>query len=232
MAEVNQNISLIVENSYQACSLGIAVDGVITRSIEYRNQRPSAHLLSWITELLSQESIGINSISSLIVNAGPGAFTSLRVAIVTLNALSFSQQTPIVGVDGLRALLHDAQIQKKSRDTVIVPFLNAYAQEVYFAMYDSSGNELLPATYNKVDQAIKTIQENVSEKHLCLIGNGCEVFAQKIEEFGCSYSIIEQPVPSLDALLSQATLLLQDESYTPKYELYPLYLKSQSFTVR
>lgn len=232
MAEVKQSISLIVEGSYQACSLGVASDNKLIRSVEYTNGRASAHLLSWIDELLSQESIDIESISSIIVNAGPGAFTSLRVAIVTLNALSFAKQIPIIGIDALKALAADAAKIGVTESSVIVPFLNAYAQEVYFALYDGQGNEISPATYKKIDTALEQIQKVAGNKHIHFIGNGCDVFAEKISSIASHYTCIKQAVPSLSSLLSEAQGIIKSSMYTHSYELYPLYLKSQTFAVR
>lgn len=79
-------------------------------------------------DLLKEISLLIkpNEISGLIAFTGPGAFTSLRVAVAIANAFSFALDIPIVGVaeisnpnellrEGLKAI-------RKNPKTLLLPF--------------------------------------------------------------------------------------------------------------
>jgi tRNA threonylcarbamoyl adenosine modification protein YeaZ len=56
----------------------------------------SEKLLSEIEKLLDYQII---KLSGVIVVSGPGGFTSLRIGVASANALAFSLQIPIVGVE-------------------------------------------------------------------------------------------------------------------------------------
>ncbi len=55
-------------------------------------------LLPTITKLLKKNLIAVNDLSGIIVSVGPGGFTSLRIGVVTANALGFALDIPIAGL--------------------------------------------------------------------------------------------------------------------------------------
>ena len=82
----------------------------------------------------------------LAVNQGPGAFTSLRVIIASINGLALGDaQKRLIGVDGLDALAQEAhQKYIKDQNALLVPLLNAYNSEVYYGVYESAGANVKP----------------------------------------------------------------------------------------
>ncbi len=63
-----------------------------------RNQ--SEKLLSAINKLLIKEKIKLNNLKKIIVNNQGGSFTSLRIGVVTANALAYALGIPIESENG------------------------------------------------------------------------------------------------------------------------------------
>lgn len=59
----------------------------------------SAELLGKIEKLYHQAKKEIKQTSGIIVNAGPGSFTGLRIGLSVANALAYDLNIPIVGVE-------------------------------------------------------------------------------------------------------------------------------------
>ncbi|MBU2595703.1 tRNA (adenosine(37)-N6)-threonylcarbamoyltransferase complex dimerization subunit type 1 TsaB [Patescibacteria group bacterium] len=58
----------------------------------------SEELLPAIDKLLKQNKVKTENLGLVVVNIGPGSFTSTRVGVATANALSFGLGIPVVGV--------------------------------------------------------------------------------------------------------------------------------------
>jgi len=58
----------------------------------------SENLLGIIEKLLNKNKLAFKDLKGLIVVAGPGPFTSLRIAVTVANTMAYSLKIPIVGV--------------------------------------------------------------------------------------------------------------------------------------
>ena len=87
--------------------------------------KQSENLLSFLDKILKKKRIKLSKISKIIVNRGPGSFTSVRIAIVLANTLSFSLKIPIIGIDNLDLEKKEDYIgllKLKQGDEFIKPF--------------------------------------------------------------------------------------------------------------
>lgn len=62
------------------------------------NGRKSEKLLTTIAQLIKKEKNSLEKISGIIVNSGPGHYTSTRIGVSVANALAFAFKIPIAGV--------------------------------------------------------------------------------------------------------------------------------------
>lgn len=58
------------------------------------------YLLPTIAELLKKNLVKVHDLTGIIVSTGPGGFTSIRVGVVTANALGYALGIPIAGLTG------------------------------------------------------------------------------------------------------------------------------------
>jgi len=95
---------LAIETATRHCQLALDVDGrVLTR----RGEGPRMHaevLLPWIDEVLGEADIGYGDLNALVVDRGPGGFTSLRIGLGVAQGIAIAHDLPVHSVSSLAAL--------------------------------------------------------------------------------------------------------------------------------
>ncbi len=61
--------------------------------------KQSENMIFLLNKFLKSKRIKLNNISKIVVNRGPGSFTSVRVGVVLANTLSYSLKIPVLGID-------------------------------------------------------------------------------------------------------------------------------------
>ncbi len=84
-----QKISLIIKDG----------KNLMAKKIWSAPLRQSEELLVGIDELLQELKVKISAITKIYVNNKNGTFTSLRIGVVTANALAFALQIPVYSFD-------------------------------------------------------------------------------------------------------------------------------------
>ncbi len=95
-------------------------------------QRHSELLLPMLQVLLDEAALSLSQIDGIAYGAGPGAFTSLRIACGVAQGLAFSHDIPVVGVITLEALAQRANVAHA------LVALDARMGELYFAAYSKT----------------------------------------------------------------------------------------------
>ncbi len=93
----------------------------------------SAWLLPAIDALLVQHG-GRSGVQALACGIGPGAFTGVRTACATAQALAWAWQVPLVAVDSLEALAATAMLTSSSEGEGMTA-IDARMNEVYWASW-------------------------------------------------------------------------------------------------
>src|SRR5437868_6376175 len=96
---------LAVQNSYHAIDVALCCNGQVLRCITEDKKHASKYFIALLSRLLQEQQCTFAQVAFMAVNQGPGPFTTLRVIISSVNGLSFATQKPLIGVDGLDALL-------------------------------------------------------------------------------------------------------------------------------
>lgn len=220
--------SLLIAGSYGGISLGLYQEDKAVSLVRNEKGRVSRDLISSIHALLEAHSLSFQNLSYIAVDTGPGAFTSLRVLLTTANALSFAQRIPLVGCNGLHAMMDTLIAQT---DNVLrVVLLNAFNNEVYYRICRANGTPLVEDGY--ADRADVVTMLNEIEGVYVVAGNGFalhEVYFQ--EHLSGSLQTAVMPTASLEALAAQAhaTWKGYGDERDFVYELQPGYLKDQLF---
>ena len=87
---------------------------------------------------------------------GPGSFTGLRIGLATVEAMAYAWQCCLHGVDTLKALAYNVQLE----GMVLSPVLDAQKGNFYQALYEwKQGQlvELAPVAVVNVQQALERI---------------------------------------------------------------------------
>jgi tRNA threonylcarbamoyladenosine biosynthesis protein TsaB len=99
----------------------------------------SALLLPMIAELFSSHELMVSQLSLIGVTRGPGAYTGLRVGIVTAKALSRSTGAPVVGVPTLEAMARQAPAEAQR----VMVALHAYKSRLLVAWFERDQEALV-----------------------------------------------------------------------------------------
>lgn len=227
---------LAIQSSYQSLQIGLfSQDACVEKQI-INGIRASSHLIIHIDTMLKKHNQTLEILQFIAIDAGPGAFTSLRVAIATINGIGFSQKTQLIGVNGLEALFKDglnASEILKQKPAAILCILNAYNNDAYFA-YQAS--KIIPVTFGckKINTLIEDIQQATPTGLIFVTGNGALTFNKELNEAFSNRLIIASPlqeVPSVEriAAIGYKQMLKQE---SPSYKIIPNYLKTQLFAMK
>lgn len=136
MKTPNLNNLLAIDTSTPACSAALKKGEHIYARFHAGHAKHTEVLLPMIDELLQQAQCHIQDLDGIILSAGPGAFTGLRVGAATAAGLATAHNTPIGKLSSLALLAGN-----DPRPTLAV--LDARMNQCYGGLYQQ-GNCLLP----------------------------------------------------------------------------------------
>lgn len=225
---------LSIQASYKTIDIAL-MQGNTVLGRHYDQSKASASLIPTVDTLLAAHHVKLNDLAMIVVDQGPGAFTSLRVAIATVNGISFASNIKLMGVDGLDGLA--AQTSRANKEAkIVVSLLNAYNNELYYGIYsnDAALTPLVPQGYKKIDLLLEEIKTLATGKSVVFNGNGVALAQQQITDLFGDQAIIANPLLEQASAESIGRLgyakWLKGSSLCSKLE--PLYLKIQNYAVR
>jgi tRNA threonylcarbamoyladenosine biosynthesis protein TsaB len=214
---------LAIHTRYHHVELGLFKDRQVIEAVHDDNKRISKYLILMIQDLLNKHTIGLEELAFVAVNQGPAPFTTLRVVLASVNGLSFATQVPLIGVDSLYAL---AQEYSNYEYKNIIALLNAFSQDVYYAIVDKKSGTLQKG-YENSETFLHKTAKSIGNQPVLFIGNGVELYKNLILTYFLENAHFLDPNPEVASLNSiaydaLATWHLQHEKV---FELMPLYLK-------
>jgi tRNA threonylcarbamoyladenosine biosynthesis protein TsaB len=201
--------------------------------------KASSNIIPLFSSLLSKHYLSLNDLNFIAVDCGPGAFTSLRVVIATVNGLGFASQVPLIGVSGLQALCEQSLISFKksafqSKIDAVVCLLNAYNNDVYCLVKKFEAVGAGHEQCKKIDVFLEELQLDMPNKNILFSGNGASMHKILIEsKFGQMASFlnpITQTCSAVQVGMIAWQLWVKRENITDK--IVPNYLKTQTFAIK
>jgi tRNA threonylcarbamoyladenosine biosynthesis protein TsaB len=176
--------------------------GEITLGIEVRH---SEALLPALDFLLQRTGIQQDQLGRVVVGAGPGSFTGVRIAAATAKGLAHALGIPLYAYSSLAALAAPAL----HADQAVCAMFDARRDEVYAACYrfnaaDDHIATLLPPSALAVDDVLDRFQAEP-----LYVGEGATRHAERIRARGATVAAPALAVPRASSLLWLADLLPQ-----------------------
>ena len=115
-------LTLAMDTATKVCTVALCRDNELLA--EYNINMGMTHsegLLPQIQQLLDRTGIKKNEIELLAVSMGPGSFTGLRIGLATAEAMAYSWQCYLHGVDTLKAMAYNIPVD----GVVLSPVLDA-----------------------------------------------------------------------------------------------------------
>jgi len=215
---------LALQHTYGGIEVALFSDNILVEKIFEDKKRASKYLIAVMDSLLKRHDCRLDDLSFIAANQGPGPFTTLRVVIATVNGIAFATKKPIIGVDGLEAILQE---YGDSHCLMTIALLDAFSKDVYFCIQHVN-NLYVEKGYQNISVFLSQIKELVGNNKVQFIGNGSEKYKDLILEAYKDQVVFPDPVP-LSCTIERIGLMAfekwkKTEGFTD--QLLPLYLKT------
>ena len=129
-------IVLGIDTATAMVSVAVVNGTAVLASSELRSDRRHAEDLTPMMDfVVKRAGLSFRELDAVAVDVGPGLFTGMRVGIASAQALAFALSIPLVGVDGLEALVSAVPAASAEQAQIIVPTIDARRREVAWAMH-------------------------------------------------------------------------------------------------
>ena len=133
-------LTLAIDTATKVCTVALCREQELLA--EYTINMGMTHsegLLPQLEQLLARTGVEKSEIGLLAVSMGPGSFTGLRIGLATAEAMAYAWQCCLHGVDTLKALAYNIQLE----GVVLSPVLDAQKGNFYQALYQWQNGQLV-----------------------------------------------------------------------------------------
>jgi tRNA threonylcarbamoyladenosine biosynthesis protein TsaB len=221
------NIFVAIQHTYDGIELALFRGQTMLAQECMSKFNASSVLIPTLEKTLKAHELRLSDLKFIAANCGPGPFTTLRVVITSINGIAFASKIPLVGINGLSALMAEYADQSCDRTICI---LNAFNHDVYYAYYNDT-NTLVTGAANGEQFLREIAQPFASMQKMVFLGNAVDTHRTLIEELFKERSVIPVTIPATCSV-KQIGLMgyaqwQRNENVTN--QLVPSYLKMQQF---
>lgn len=124
---------LAIDTATPACSAALWVAGKSYQRLSANARKHTEELLPMIAALFQESGKQVSDLNGILLSAGPGAFTGLRVGAAVALGLATAADCPILPLSSLAVLAESARIYGVRGKVVVC--LDARMEEVYAGYY-------------------------------------------------------------------------------------------------
>jgi tRNA threonylcarbamoyladenosine biosynthesis protein TsaB len=169
---------LALDTSMAACSVCVydAARGVVLGSRhEFMDRGQAEALAPMVQETMKLAGVAFKDLARIAVTTGPGTFTGVRIGLAMARGLGVALNIPMTGINSLAAIA----CNEREGDLPIVVAVDARANEIYFASYDSSGHELTAPAIVTLSNADKFVPSRPAR----ILGTAADLLLTKNEKY-------------------------------------------------
>jgi len=219
---------LSLETSTQSCSVALHEDGILVASKTIETPRSAASLLAvMIDELFRSSNRKPQELVGVIVAAGPGSYTGLRIGVATAKGLCYALNIPIVSLNTLELMAYqflEMESVKKDihyNEAILCPMLDARRMEVYCALFDHDLNYLEEVQAKVIDK--ESFKDSIESTPVFFFGDGADKCKDIIKHSNAHFSSGLIPLASSLGILGYKKW--KDSAYEDLASFEPFYLK-------
>lgn len=223
------SLILCIETGTNICSAALSHNGALLSLRESEEGRDHAQkLASFIDELFRENDIDAEELDAVAVGMGPGSYTGLRIGTSVAKGICYGADKPLIGISSLKSLAmvavedYNAGIIECGpiEEMLLCPMIDARRMEVYSAIYDSSGDELLPVAARIIDE--DSLSDFMPEKQMLIFGGGAFKCREVMKRQGLVYASV---APSARGMAALADYKFQNGEFEDIAYFEPFYLK-------
>ena len=189
---------------------------------EMREPRSAASQLAPMIDAVMIESNTQSAmLDAVVVAAGPGSYTGLRIGVATAKGICFALNLPLIAVNTLDLVAQQGKELISNKASLLCPMLDARRMEVYCKLVDYNLNEVEP-TQAKIIEAT-SFNEYLEKNPVCFIGEGATKCREIISHANANF--LDDVIPNASHLgkMGYRKWTHQDFEDTATFE--PFYLK-------
>jgi tRNA threonylcarbamoyladenosine biosynthesis protein TsaB len=212
----------MIETATAVCSVGICANGELQSLREEMKPNSHASLVAvFIDEVLKECGMKVADLDAVAVSMGPGSYTGLRIGVSSAKGICYAVSKPLIAISTLRNLAGGMiSMKPASTETLFVPMIDARRMEVYMAMYDHSGQEILPVSAEIISPGFfdKYVPHN-----LVIAGDGAEKTIEVLNYKGTLTML--DILPSVRFMCHSVNRLYEEHAFVDTAYFEPYYLK-------
>lgn len=170
---------LSLETSTQCCSAALHDDGILIASELIETPRSAASQLAVMIERVFQTTNRKpHELKGVIVAAGPGSYTGLRIGVATAKGLCYALNIPIISVNTLELLayqlleLDSMKNNIHNNKAILCPMLDARRMEVYCALFDRDLTYVERVQAKVIDE--ESFRDKLKSNPIIFFGEGAD----------------------------------------------------------
>jgi tRNA threonylcarbamoyladenosine biosynthesis protein TsaB len=149
---------LCLETATNLCSVALCdSDGVVSLRENNELKSHASMLTIFIEQLLKESRINPQALDAVAVSKGPGSYTGLRIGVSVAKGIAYGASIPLLAIDTTFSMFHGLSGEVKKLggidlNTLLCPMLDARRMEVYYSIYDLSGNRIKDISAEIIDE--------------------------------------------------------------------------------
>lgn len=216
-------IFLLIETSSPVCSVAIGNENGIIKIIEENSGLQHAAL----APQFAKEMLTIHKPDAVVISAGPGSYTGLRIGTSLAKGICYGQNIPLIAVSTLLAMTNGLQSKQQFvPNTLFAPLLDARRMEVYTAVYNNKGTEILSVQPMILDE---NSFNQFTDQSIIFFGSGSEK-AKPLFTNTLNCQFVDNFSLSSKYLLPQAIEKFKNNQFENLGYFEPFYLKDFKVT--
>jgi tRNA threonylcarbamoyladenosine biosynthesis protein TsaB len=165
-------VILNIDTAMRTAGVCLAKDGEVLALAESQEQKDhSTWLHPAVERLLKETGHRPGDLDAVAVTAGPGSYTGLRVGMAAAKGFCYALGIPLIAENTLNVMAFAARGQLPDAD-LLCPMIDARRMEVFTAVYQKDGKEILPATAMVIDE--NSFSALLAERSISLFGEGSD----------------------------------------------------------
>lgn len=224
---------LAIETTGPKGSVALNIKGEIFSKETSDNMNHLKEISFLARTLLREQGMKPRDLDAVAVDIGPGSYTGLRIGLTTAKTLCQALDIPLVPVNSLEIW---RQFAKAGCLTVAI--YNARRGQVYGAIYDGAGKEVLSPCPTMLTDIFDVIKENLEDgQKVSLFGDGVEAYSNEIAEFisETSFDVVipdETEIHQSGEMVSRLALLEYEQRKTSYDKVSPCYMREAEAAVK
>ena len=225
-------LTLAIDSSQDICTLALGKDSNLLCEYHFHHKMNLLQrIMPNIEQILRDAKYTTQDLEGIIVSLGPGSFTGLRIGITIAKSLAYVLAKPIVGVGTLDVI---ALGVAPSNTDLICPMIFARASEVYWSLFDSSGEVRIEEyAASEIHHVLDSVTNHGNSVYFC--GTGATRNAEAIRHQFGNKAVAGKPWSDFArgaALIEAGSKRLREGHIDNPLTLTPMYIKKPTPVVK